>query len=369
MSKAIKFSTYVAIGITCLILFAACSADDDGTALPDGKYPMTFTTQVEGLTATRAATANGEWTTTDRIAVKVSNDGVKQYAPASGGSASATLSGVDADNTFYWQTSNETKTVTAWYCGNGSTASGQTNAGAVPASWAVQADQSGMSSPDGYQQSDFLYAPATDIAFNNRSTQSLNFYHQTAKVIINIKNEEASTDAGKIQSVVIGHANNLSLSGAYTAPTSGSTAGTWDIASSSKGTITTKKLTNPNQISDSETALASYTALVIPQDMKDKKFIAITLSNGGGSDTYYYTPTQDNDANLQSGKQHTFDITVKHGYLEVSVSISAQWTGGSEDVPGNAQTVTPGTDGSGSGWRQDSDGDVSVSGTDKSNNP
>lgn len=361
MSKANQFRTYVAAGIGCLaLLTAACSTDEDGgTALPDGKYPMTFTTQVEGLTATRAATANGQWTVTDRIALQIGSE-VKQYTPASGGSVSATLGGVDADNTFYWQKSDETKNVSAWYCGDGSTASGQTNANAVPASWAVQSDQSG----DGYQQSDFLYAPATDITFASRSTQPLKFHHQTAKVIINIKNEEAATDAGNIQSVVIGHENNLALKGTYTAPTSGSTADTWTPATDNMGTITTKQLTTPNQI-NGVNALASYAALVIPQQMKDKKFIAVTLSDGhGGSDTYCDTPTAEDDAKLQSGKQYTYDITVKYGSLEVTVRDDTMWSGDSADVNGNAQTVTPGTDGNGSSWIPDGT-DASVAGMKK----
>lgn len=154
----------VALTACCLFTLAACSDDTtDGNRLPDGQYPMTFTTSVDGLTATRAAgTADGAWTATDRIAVRVGNAStageVKEYAPSMINGNSATLTSATP---FYWQTSGETKTVSAWYCGDGSTASGGSNATAVPASWAVKADQSVTSSgnaPDAYQQSDFLYA-------------------------------------------------------------------------------------------------------------------------------------------------------------------------------------------------------------------
>lgn len=365
MSKANQFRTYLVAGVACLSLLASCSTDeDDGTTLPDGKYPMTFATSVEGLAATRAATADGQWTTGDPIAVQVGGD-VKQYTPTTAGNNSATLSAASGTTPFYWQNTNSIS-VTAWYYGTGYNA---TSPGG--ASWAVQSDQN-ASNGTGYQRSDFLYAPATDISFSGRSTTSLSFYHQTARVVVNIVNAEAATDASTIQRVVIGDANNLALSGSYTAPTGrGATAGTWNTSSGSPtmGTITPKKLTAPGTLAGGGTALASYAALVIPQQMKGKKFIAVSLTDGsGGSNTYYYTPTQDSDANLQGGQQHTYEITVKHGYLSVTSSASPQWTGSGETITGNGQTVTPGTDGNGSGWTQDGN-DEPINGTEKSNNP
>ncbi|WP_262484007.1 fimbrillin family protein [Bacteroides stercorirosoris] len=229
---------------------------------------------------------------------------------------------------------------------DGSAATGQSHATAVPVSWAVQSDQN-ASSGTGYQRSDFLYAPPTDISFkpSGGADNSLTFYHQTARVVINIVNAEAATNASAIQSVVIGDASNLALSGSYTAPTGeGATAGTWIPATSGSdmGTITPKKLTAPGTLTGGGAALASYAALVIPQQMKDKKFIAVTLTDGSsGSNTYYYTPTQDSDADLQSGKQHTYDITVKHGYLSVTSSASPQWTGSGETINGTEKSNNP----------------------------
>ena len=328
------------------LLAASCSdlTDDDGTTLPPGKYPMTFTASVDGLVATRAATTDGQWSSGDAVAVQVQQQQpggtpeVKQYTPTGSGNSGITLQAASGVTPFYWQTSGETKSVSAWYLGDGSAATGQSHATAVPVSWAVQSDQN-ASSGTGYQRSDFLYAPPTDISFkpSGGADNSLTFYHQTARVVINIVNAEAATNASAIQSVVIGDATNLALSGSYTAPTGeGATAGTWIPATSGSGmgTITPKKLTAPGTLAGGETALASYAALVIPQQMKGKKFIAVSLANGN---TYYYTPTQDGDANLQSGKQHTYDITVKHGYLEVtSITVGSAWgsDGSAEDVIG-----------------------------------
>lgn len=360
MNKSNPLRNLAVAGFVCL-LAASCSdlAGDDGTTLPDGKYPMTFTASVDGLTATRATTDN-MWTGGEEVAIQIGNE-VKKYTAASNGNLTVASGGTP----FYWQSAAETKTVSAWYYSTGYDA---TPPGGT--AWTVQSDQSKAESgnaDDNYQRSDFLYVPPTDITFSGRNTASLSFYHQTARVVVNIVNAEAATDANTIQRVVIGDANNLALSGSYTAPTgTGVTAGIWDTSSSpTMGTITSKKLTAPGTLTGGRTALATYAALVIPQQMKGKKFIAVSLTDGN---IYYYTPMQDGDADLQSGKQHTYDITVKHGYLSVTSSTSPQWTGDAADVTGNTQTVIPGTDGNGSDWTQDS-GDETITGTEKSNNP
>lgn len=308
----------ISLCMACLtgIMAAGCTEETDSDKrLPDGKYPMTFTAAVDGLTVTRAGTADGEWTDADWIAVQVSDE-IKIYAPSNNGN-NVTLT---SDDPFYWQSKDETKTIRAWYCGDSSTASGGINTGGVPTSWSVQPDQN---EGEGYQQSDFLYAAPKDISFGS-TDKSLAFTHQTARVVINIKNAEAATDADVISSVVIGNEKNLVLSGKYTAPTRVNvTTGTWDISGGTMGTITPKDIT----ASGSGDILKTYAALVIPQNMSEQKFIAVSLRDGN---TYYYTP-QSTDADLKSGTQYTYNITVKHGYLEVmTVKTGGTWGGGEE---------------------------------------
>ena len=333
MNRSVEIRN-IAVAMACCLAAASCSTDEDaGTALPDGQYPMTFTAAVDGLTATRGNTAEGGWDVTDRIAVQVGTGigaEVKQYKPTGGGS-SVTLIG-EANNYFYWQSSSETKSVTAWYCGDESTATGGKHVTTLPASWTVQANQSGIetgSASSNYQHGDFLYA-AKEISFNDRATTPLVFYHQTAKVIVNIKNAEVADVAAKISGVVIGYDNNLALSGTYTAPATGNTAGTWEpVTSSDMGTVIPKDITDPDG-----DYLKSYAALVIPQDMSRKKFIAVTLSD---NKTYYYTP-KEGEANLTAGNVHTYDITVKYDHLEaVSVSVPA---GNAWGTDGGADRVT-----------------------------
>ncbi|WP_052356362.1 fimbrillin family protein [Bacteroides timonensis] len=307
------------IGLLAGMLLAACTqdelADKQGEPLPEGKYPITFTTTVEGVTATRAATADGQWTTGDKIAVQVDSE-VKEYTatPVSGNAATATLS---STSPFYWQNTKDIN-VSAWYLGTGYQAT-------QPTTWSVKSDQN---QNDGYQKSDFLYAPAKNIAFKPQAgtANSLTFYHQTAKVIINIRNKGILTNASKITSVVIGNNNNIALKGTYTAPTDNNTAGTWTSATETadKGTITPKRTSFNADVSFEdgstlENALASYEALVIPQTVTTgENFIGITVD---GTTYYYKAETGKNE--LKAGYVHTYNITVKGEKLEVTVSNSS----------------------------------------------
>lgn len=315
-------ATHFALLLLLVLLSSSCTkhADLPDNDLPDGKYPMTFASSVEEMPLAQAQ-ANDTWTEGDVVAMKV-DEKVKQYTAEANGTLSA-------GDPFYWKNSEETKTVTAWYCGDGSTAANEDNADQVPASWTVKADQA---INNGYKKSDFLYA-SKSISFIDRESTSLPFYHQTARVVINIKNAEAATVATDIASVVIGDANNLALSGSYSPPGVGTTAGTWDISTGTpaKGTIA------PKDITSGTAYLKSYAALVIPQDMKDKKFIAITLNDGI---TYYYTLTGSN-ATLESGKEYTYNVTVKFGYLDVVKveDTGGEWgSDGTKDV--NSEPIT-----------------------------
>lgn len=305
-----------------LLLAAACSQNDfddkQGEPLPEGKYPMTFATTVEGVTATRATTDN-TWAGNEEVAVQVGSGTPKKYTPATGGT-SVTLQAATGETPFYWESTSNIN-VSAWYCGTGYSATPPTG---TSWSWSVQSKQN---EKDGYQKSDFLYAPARSIAFNPQAgtNNSLTFYHQTAKVIINIRKEGILTDASKITSVVIGNNSNIALKGTYTAPTGNGTAGTWTPAADGKGTITPKTLTNPNtgvsfgSGSTAETALASYEALVIPQTVTTRtNFIGITVDG-----TTYYYKAETGKNTLSGGYVHTYNITVKRTGLEVTVSNSS----------------------------------------------
>lgn len=301
MNKSIPFRINVASALLCLILFASCSADDDtGIALPEGKYPMTFTTAAEGTTS-GISTDQTTWKGGEKIAMQVEGSGVKQFAPVAGNLAM--LAAVDDGDTFYWKTSAETKRVSAWYVGAG-------YKGSLPRTWTVKSDQSGV----GYGQSDFLYATPTDISFSNRSSQKLSFKHLPAKVVVHLKNGDGLTEK-EVQDATVTLVSQATTSGAINAADG-------SVAQTAPGT---EEITPNVWVTPGTGYLKSVQALLVPQQMQGKKFIKVTVGTGNAARNYYYTPTIATDADLENGKQYAYEITVSKTGLTVA-SVSGKWT-------------------------------------------
>ena len=66
--------------------------------------------------------------------------------------------------------------------------------------------------------------------------------------------------------------------------------------------------------------IASYTALVIPQNMDGKRLIAIDTELG----THYYTP-KEGAAELEAGKVHTYNITIDSKEVTIEIPGSIDW--------------------------------------------
>lgn len=283
-------------GMLCLVAVSCSDEGDTDNRLPEGKYPMTFATAVGGATATRATTDNS-WTGGEEVAIQIGGE-TKKYQAAAGGNLSIATGAAP----FYWQNTNDI-TVNAWYPYNG---------GTKPADDALRV-KANQSKDTDYQASDYLEVNGATVAF---STPRLNFTHRTAKVEVTLV---AGNGVGDVSGAVVTFLNQNGVE--------------------SDGNEVTPKM-------ETESGVTTYTALLIPQQMQGKKFIKVAL---GGYD-YFYTPTETDDANLRKGKLHTYKITVAKTGLTVTSSSVSPWTGDTDNVTGNAQTVTPGTDGNGSSW-------------------
>ena len=272
MNKLIPFRHLAMAFFSCLLAASCSDLTDDATTLPEGKYPMTFTAQVDGLTVSRA-TSDNSWAGNEEVAIQIGNGEVKKYTAASDGNLTVASGGTP----FYWQNTNNI-TVNAWY----------PYSEAKPAADAliVKANQS---EDNNYQASDYLETDATDVAFNN--PVALTFKHRTAKVIVTLQEGEGVTDISGV----------------------------------------TVKFLNQTQVEDNGTEVIpnttvtpdAYTALLIPIRIQKKQFIKVTIGMNDAARDYYYTPT---NVNLEAGQQYSYTITVKKEGLTVTTGVPVSWT-------------------------------------------
>ena len=307
---------HLAVAVFACLMAASCSdVTDDGTALPDGKYPMTFTASVDGLSvpnpASRATTdADGKtsWTVDDPVAISMDGGANHKVYKISDAGTGAMVADGEA-NTLYWQRSNETKTLAAWYpvsCTIG-------NGGGSEVS--ITDQRSGFGTLE-----NILHAPAQDYTYSNGGSVAFTFRHALAKVKVALKKGDGIEESDLSNATVT-----------FTGYTAGSLG--YDGMTGSEGSngeITPKTETSSG-------GAVTYTALVIPQQMQGKKFIKVTITMNGVERDYYYTPAGSTDANLEGGKQYNYTITVKKTGLQVE-SVTASWNDNAAD--GDATKAT-----------------------------
>lgn len=263
MNKSNPFRHLAVTGILCLLAASCSDVTDDGTTLPGGTYPMTFTASVDGLTATRATTDN-TWTGNEEVAIQIAGE-VKKYAAASGGNLTVAGDGTP----FYWQTTSDI-TVNAWY----------PYSTTKPTAEALRV-KSNQSEDNNYQASDYMEAVNATVTFTTPA--ALTFKHRTAKVVVTLKTGEGVTD---LTGAAVTFVNQAGVEGNRTE-------------------ITPK--------TEMINGVTTYSALLIPQQMQGKQFIKVTV----GGKNYYYTPKGVEDGNLRAGYVNDYTITVKQNGLSV----------------------------------------------------
>ena len=296
-------------------LLTACG-DHSEDHMPAGKHPVRLVAAVQPTT--RSTAVDNAWTGGEQVAVEATSYAkgaqpeVKIYTAAADGA-------LTADDPIWWTSDNEWKRLRAWYCADGSSAAGGAHATAVPGKWAVKPDQRG----EGYAQSDLLFATTeADYAKHVTDPVPMKFYHQTAKVVVNIVKAEYATSADRIRSLRIG--GDLLLEAGYVAPdASGALTGDWGTGGT-RGAIEPRLLPAPM---DPAQHVATYEALVIPQETAEKSML--TVETALGTTLYYNAPA---DAQpLAAGKVRTYNITVKADRLEVQIAGGGAWSAGGEE--------------------------------------
>jgi hypothetical protein len=228
---------------------------------------------------TRTSTLDGVWPSGANVAVQVSgNSNTAQYTVNADGT-------ITSGTPFYW-TSNNNITVTSWYPYSAS----------MPSSWSVNSDQS-TSDASSYNSSDFLYSSNT-FTYGGGSNNKLTYSHETAKVVINIVKANGITSSTGMNLTIGSSDSPISMSGSV------GSNGTLTAVLPSSTSMTSYIIPFVNTSFDATTYVASYSALVIPQNMSGKRFITIKI----GSSTYYYKPTS--DLNLAANNQYTYNVTM-----------------------------------------------------------
>ena len=297
-----RYTIHTFSAFALLLAATACTQDDAGT-LPDGTQPLMLTAAIEGSADTRA-TVDNRWNGNETIALQITDgNGTEWYDYMVDDKGN--LSG-----DYYW-TKPGSITVQGLYPNIMVESNGWT--------WGVEEDQS---SDADYQSGDLLCSEFKAVNFGQ--TPNLTFYHQTAKVVVNIKQEglPESIDA-TTENISLTIGEGLALSGTYTLPTAAGSdnrwLGTWRTGST-KGSIKPHLATTP------ETGnFATYEALVIPQDMTaGTRLLTFTAEKDGTSyGPFYYT--LQNNAEWKAGYVYTYNITIFHHGLDVQVSENIVW--------------------------------------------
>ena len=260
---------------------------------------------VERTAQTRVTTnINGTATfsTGDLVAVAVTRSGgsevIKLYQVKSDGSLE--YAGGDNDP-FVWKSTGETVSLRAWSYGT-STNLSYTLTAPETRDYTLETDQQ----TNGYRE--LLYCKAADKSYSSGAI-SLNFYHQLARVVLNISNDFGSS----LSSVCFGNGSSVIPQTATFALTSTDYGGWTDGGESAQ--ITPK----------TETANTCYSAVLIPTTYTTgTKFVCITIGNRK------FAYQLDADLPLVAGNQYIYSITVSKTGLSVTSATVSAWGNGDE---------------------------------------
>lgn len=249
--------------ILCIALgFIACTNDEP--IVDSDSVPMSLTATVAPQTR---STVDNVWDG-ETVAINTTQAGasvttVKKYIVNSDGTLSLSS---DEKYPFYFQSSSETKSVTAWYPYSDTYSTALT----------VETDQSG----DGYAKSDLLKADA--ISATASGTNTLIFKHLTAKLTLNVTNKTQS-----------------------------------DLTVEVYGGITPHKTTNDDNT-------ITYNAMIVPKQLSSGMCLfSFTI------DDKIYIYDIPSELTLEASHEYIYNVKTSLDGLEVtSVSDNAGWTEG-----------------------------------------
>lgn len=265
------------------LALAACNNEDVKENY--NASPVSFMSDIAYEKVSSRSTVDNSWSGGEKIAVMI-GDVVKGYTVSNDGV-------MTSETPFYWnEFSDPEVTVNAWYPYS------ETKQDVI-----VSADQS---TPEGYQQSDFLEVTETTVS---KSNSVLSFSHRGTKLILNVTLKESL--------------GNVAVKEMYVTNISGV-----------KGATEVKALKTADNV---------FVALIAGQNIAESSdFLKIVFDDNRTA--IYNTGTT--GYNLDKGKYYTFNVTV-NSLEEVTVSAaeSGAWVNVQDNLNGTHPTVTPESDG------------------------
>jgi len=372
MKKSIlQFSVIAAIAAS-MTLTTSCSSDE---SVAEAYVPeaVQFSVGLGDLSVSRASsraqasdseqpwneeTVDGKFAAGDIISIYTQdaddNWYMKEYKVSSAtGTANDSTSIVPNENTtsktFYWKNTSRKQVYEAYSFGSstsvGNTAfgSGVTTPNLTFNKFTIGQDQSVVSNAT--DSTEFLYGYGTIVYDSLHNDKLIKLGHQLARIDVKIYTPKATVNItspsvskqtqddltlkiGKVDSTEMVIAGTFKKPSAFTSYTAQSTdqqctdAGTWDLDTSSTGTIIPRVIAKQKQAAKgTETMyLTTYSAIVIPQDFKNIDLFTITYDGA----TYIYKPNV--EEKMEPGKHYTYEIVVGPTAISVTKAQIAQWT-------------------------------------------
>lgn len=265
------------------LALAACNNEDVKENY--NASPVSFMSDIAYEKVSSRSSVDNSWSGGEKIAVMIDGT-VKEYMVSNDGV-------MTSETPFYWnEFSGSEVTVNAWYPYS------ETKQDVI-----VCADQS---TPEGYQQSDFLEVTEATVS---KSNSVLSFSHRGTKLILNVSLNDSF--------------GNVAVKEMYVANISGVNGAT--------------------EVKALKTADNVFVALIAGQNIAESSdFLKIVFDDNRTA--IYNTGTK--VYTLDKGKYYTFNVTV-NSLEEVTVSAaeSGAWVNVQDDLNGTHPTVTPESDG------------------------
>lgn len=303
-------------------ILSACSHDDLTETRPaENSEPLVLTAVMADATTDTRATPDNSWEGTETVIVEVIDNyddtTTPDWTQAKRGIYTASTDGkltFTSGTQSTWLSDNETKLVRAWHYGD--------NSEEHPDSWSVQRNQG---TDDNYAKSDLLFAQGR---VSGRQEIALKFYHQVAKVVVHVRNVGPVYGSNDV-SVTIGEMNNIVMNGTVSTDNISENYLNW-TPGNTMGTITAYSLgPQPLASNGSETSLASFAALVIPQTV-ESYYYYLVIKNGNAR-YFGYSST---DITWSAGHSYTYEVTImeENRVTVDNITVSGWDNGGNHDL-------------------------------------